>query len=101
MKYSTVKQQNAFPICGALALAYSVTLFLGLNPEAQNYDLSCLRQHIRYCLSNGDILPFPDEKCLGQNQSDHNNSEQCLMASYFRHQQLHQKIHAESYEQSP
>ena len=37
---------------------------------------------------------FPVEKCLGQNQSDH-NSEQCLMASYFRHQQLQQTIHAE------
>jgi hypothetical protein len=33
MKYPAVKQQNAFPICGALALAYSVTLFLGQNPE--------------------------------------------------------------------
>jgi hypothetical protein len=33
MKYPAVKQQNAFPTCGALALPYSVTLFLGKNPE--------------------------------------------------------------------
>jgi predicted transcriptional regulator len=73
-----------------------MTLFLGQNPEIQNYDLSSLRQHIRYCLSNCDILPFPVKTYLIQNKNidEYHNSEQCLLASYFQHQQLQQTLHA-------
>ena len=95
IKYANVTQQNHLPICGVLALAFAFSLFFGTDPETVNYDLSKCRNHLKVCLSNGHIQPFPSEQSLVQTSTGVLQSTQLpqepnfyLLDAYFMDQTL-------------
>lgn len=59
MKYVPVQQQNFLPVCGVMAIAFAVSIFLHIDQITVELDLSKARAHLKSCLSCGVIKPFP------------------------------------------
>ena len=59
LQYVAVTQQTTEPICGVMAIAFAFSCFLGMDPATLRYDTTKARNHLRDCIINGNIRPFP------------------------------------------
>ena len=58
--YPVVAQQpDHDPSCGAYAVAFAVSYILGKPPSDEVYVQSQMRTHLKHCLLNKVVLPFP------------------------------------------
>ena len=92
VKYVTVTQQSAEPICGVMAIAYAFSCFLKNDPALINYDITSARQHLKLCISTGQVAPFP----VIQQEPRNNYPSTELMDNYFADQNtkaIFHKIH--------
>ena len=54
-----VQQQRGSHDCGVFAIAYMIEVCNGNNVEAVSFNQARMRNHLRICLENGVISPFP------------------------------------------
>ena len=57
VQYIVPQSQGYTQLCGAFANAYMLSQ--GLDPTDYNLDTSLMRKHLRKCLSQGKLSPFP------------------------------------------
>ena len=55
----SVQQQCNNQDCGLFAIANMVEICFGNNPEDLSYDQDVMRSHLKECLSNKEMKPFP------------------------------------------
>ena len=72
IRYVPIKQQGNQPLCGLFAIAAAFSLYIGIPPETQDFDVSKMQTHLKMCLNQQQALMFPT-----------NNS---LLDSYFQNQ---------------
>ena len=72
--YIPITQQSETS-CGAYAVASAFSCLLNIRPESQKYNDARMRQHLRRCLEQKQVLAFPTERLD-------------LMSSYFVSQAL-------------
>ena len=82
--YVSMTQQNRMPFCGVLAVAFAVSIYCGMDPEKLNFDILKAKNHLRMCLSAGQIQPFPT-KHITQTSSDD------LLHKYFLDQEQRER----------
>ena len=73
--YIPIKQQGNETTCGLFAIAAAFSVFLGIPPETQDFDVSKMRTHLKKCINLQQVVMFPT--------SDN------LLASYFQTQKLY------------
>lgn len=54
-----VQDQDNSSSCGLFALCFATSLSLSLDPVLQVFEENTLRNHIKKCLENGRIEPYP------------------------------------------
>ena len=77
VRYVPIKQQGNQPLCGLFAIAAAFSVFLGLPPEAQDFDVPRMQAHLKMCLNQPKVIMFPTHKSL--------------LGSYFQNQATVQK----------
>lgn len=59
VKYRDVQEQNGEDDCGFFAIAFSVSLCAGQDPSKRLYNQAAMRSHLRQCMDDENITPFP------------------------------------------
>ena len=62
----SVQQQNSGADCGVFAIAFSVSLLMGEDPETVSYDENALRRHLLDCLRTKNFTKFPKYSTHGE-----------------------------------
>ena len=62
LKQMDVQQQSSTSDCGVFAIAYAASICHGENPCMLHYHQPGMRQHLKTCLEDGHIKPFPSQK---------------------------------------
>ena len=86
IKYVPITQQCETS-CGAYAVASAFSCLLNTPPESQKYNEASMRQHLKRCMEQQKVLPFPTERLD-------------LMSSYFAFQGILQASIPSSVEQN-
>ena len=57
--YRRVTQQGTLPLCGVMAIAFAFCCFLGHNPMNFIFNIKRAREHLKNCISAGEVKQFP------------------------------------------
>lgn len=60
-KYANVMQQPDNSSCGVFTLAYATDIAYQINPETSIYNVSNMRSHLRDCITQSKLIPFPKQ----------------------------------------
>ena len=60
LHYCGVQWQSGCDDCGLFAIAFATALCHGHEPAMKVYDQAKMRKHLRNCLINGKVIPFPE-----------------------------------------
>ena len=66
---NTHQQEDACS-CGVFAIAAATELAYGLDPALCHWHTSSMRQHLKECLQNLTMMPFPRDECNKRDKHD-------------------------------
>jgi hypothetical protein len=66
-----VQQQYGGSDCGLFAIAFAIDLLMGNDVSSIQYDQAKFRTHLRSCIDNRRITPFPRKRCRAERGPTH------------------------------
>ena len=68
-------QQPAYDsACGVYAIAFAFSYILGGKLQEENYSARDMRTHLRFCVANKYVMPFPTRNSFLMSSSTEENS---------------------------
>ena len=63
-KYANDLQQPDSSSCGVFALVYAIDIAFFKNPETSIYIILDIRHHLRNCITQSKLMPFPKQNMM-------------------------------------
>ena len=80
-----VQNQVGCPDCGLFAIAFAVSICLGMNPSKFIYDQEKTRRNLTECLENKIFGNFPLSVNTNWKKEDGNKNERACRLTYMYH----------------
>ena len=59
LRHIDIQRQTGSSDCGLFAIANSIALCTGEDPQAMNFEQLVMRKHLAQCFEQGHLMPFP------------------------------------------